>query len=653
MARCHVNSYPDLATPATINPPPHTTPSNARKRPWNESRWKKRVAKRERNLGHEYTSVNTGKENAARGVGPPCNCSINCFDLVGHANIESIFRDFWASGSWNTQTAYIQKQTTTVAVKRRRTNNVENQKGCTRYYHVTVDDTDITVCKTAFANIHGISRQRLDRAQKNKTSSGVLIPDRRGTTGSHGKILAERREKAINHIQSFPTITSHYSRKSSPNARYLHTDVVTKRQMYDLYKVWLEENHPREVPCSWHYYDDILKSHFPHLKLYKPRQDTCKTCDIYNVRSKDPTLTREEKTANERKHSLHLEKAETGYNLPNTLLISNNSNTVMILCMDLQQALPTPKVSTGISFYKRKMWTYNFNIHDYRRGKAHLFVWDEVTAKRGANEICSCINKFINTFVPPEVEKLFIFSDNCSGQNKNFILLMFYLSLIHTERFKEITHIYFIPGHTYMAADRDFAMIEKNMMRHSYIFTPDEHIEIIKNTKKTGENPFEVVKMQQEDFKDYNSLKQYVTRRNPTHVRFIDACYFRVSHTNKSGYLCDNTYTTLREGGGEQVRVGKGSDPRADETLNLSQYNVPRKYERLIPLSKPKLNDLKVLVGDLVPPYIRRRYWDAILEMAPEQNGRHGADDSEADGLDFRPDTDCEFESERCFYDYE
>lgn len=71
-----------------------------------------------------------------------------------------------------------------------------------------------------------------------------------------------------------------------------------------------------------------------------------------------------------------------------------------------------------------------------------MFVWDEVTAKRDANEICNCI-KFINTVVPPEVDKLFLFSDNYSGQNKNFTLLIFYLSLIHIEIFKEITT--FIP----------------------------------------------------------------------------------------------------------------------------------------------------------------------------------------------------------------
>ncbi|MPD06222.1 hypothetical protein E2C01_102019 [Portunus trituberculatus] len=59
-----------------------------------------------------------------------------------------------------------------------------------------------------------------------------------------------------------------------------------------------------------------------------------------------------------------------------------------------------------------------------------------------------------------------------------------------------------------------------------------------------------------------------------------------VSHTNKACYLFDNTYTSLREGCGEHE----------------------------------KLDDLKVLVGDLVPPYIRRTYWDSILEMTAEPN---------------------------------
>lgn len=642
-------------------PPEFASPSGARKRPRDERKWKKNVAKHNRNLGLHYTSAYTGKEVSARNVGPPCGCSMKCFDIVGQDNINLIFNDFWKSGKWEVQTAYIQKHTTTNAVKRRRCKDPEKQRSCTRAYHVSINNIQINVCKTAFAHIHGISKPRVDRALNSRTASDVLIPDQRGRSGTHGKVADERTAKIKEHINGFPTLTNHYSRKSSPDVRYLDTEVYSRRQMHDLYKEWLDNKYPAEVPCTWHYYDDVMKAHFPHLKLYKPRQDTCKTCDMYAIKVKDPAITADNRKTIDIRHALHLAKAEQGYRLPKKLA-GDTPDTTMVVCMDLQQALPTPKVSTGIAFYLRKMWTYNFNVHDYKTGKGHMFVWDEVTAKRGAVEICSCLNKFVDTFVPPEVTDLYIFSDNCSGQNKNLTLLLFYLTMIHSGRFKNIHHIYFRAGHTYMAADRDFALIEKNMRKMNYVFTPDEHLEIIKNTRRArgdnnNSNPFEVVRMNQADFLDYDCLKKVCTRRNPNNTRFIDACYFTLSHTKPSGYSCDSNYATLDLGSGEHVRLARGLGVRADKAFNLGRCDIPQKYTELIPLAKPKLQDLKVLVNELVPPFIRRRYWDKILGQTtadPEANP-----DSDAEALD-DPDPnpwDINHEDEdlgdRGFFDYE
>ena len=128
----------------------------------------------------------------------------------------------------------------------------------------------------------------------------------------------------------------------------------------------------------------------------------------------------------------------------------------MVICLDLQQALPTPRLSSNKVFYKRKLWTYNFGIHDYKTGRGFMFVWDEVTANRGAAEIASCLYKFVTTFVPPTTKRLCIFSDNCPGQNKNYILILFYLFLVHKRLLEEVYHIFFQTGHTYMAADGHF-----------------------------------------------------------------------------------------------------------------------------------------------------------------------------------------------------
>ena len=297
------------------------SPSQARKRASNPQMWKKKQAKQLRNAGQEYTSVVTKQTVAAKKIGAACGCTSKCFEKVGMDNIKLIFNDFYASGCWDMQTCYIQNQTITTGVKRRRTDNEEKMKSCTRSYYVKQPGVinNIKVCKKAFASIHGISVARIDRAHANKTASNIPIKDRRGKYGSHNKVSQERAAKVIQLIKSFLTLTSHYSRKTLPTARYLDTEIRARSQMYDLYKEWLEEEFWDEVPVTWHYYDDTLKSQFPYLKLYKPRKDTCKLCDIYNIKSADTTLSETYKTELENTHNHHILKAEKGYELPKKL----------------------------------------------------------------------------------------------------------------------------------------------------------------------------------------------------------------------------------------------------------------------------------------------------------------------------------------------
>ena len=103
--------------------PLFASPSGVRKRSRNEAEWEKNVAKRRRNLGLAYTSHTTKKAVSGRTIGQACKCSKKCFDIVGYENIQQLFKDFWDTGDWDMQTAYLQKQTSISAVKRRRTNN--------------------------------------------------------------------------------------------------------------------------------------------------------------------------------------------------------------------------------------------------------------------------------------------------------------------------------------------------------------------------------------------------------------------------------------------------------------------------------------------------------------------------------------------------
>ena len=46
-------------------------------------------------------------------------------------------------------------------------------------------------------------------------------------------------------------------------------------------------------------------------------------------------------------------------------------------------------------------------------------------AKRGSNEVASCLFHFFNNFLPEEVETLFLYSDGCGGQNNHYSLSLF------------------------------------------------------------------------------------------------------------------------------------------------------------------------------------------------------------------------------------
>lgn len=208
-----------------------------------------------------------------------------------------------------------------------------------------------------------------------------------------------------------------------------------------------------------------------------PTSDTCNKCDKMNneldglVTGQDDEKIREIKEVK----VMHLARASAGQKLLKEY-IGDKDNNLACICIDLQQALPTPKLSTGLQFYKQKLWTYNLGVHNVKTHKGCMFVWTENIAKRGSSEIASCLDYYIQHNIEPNIKKLVIFSDNCAGQNKNRNIVLSCLRNIHSGRFDFIKHYFLIPGHSYLPCDRDFGNIEQKI-RHIPVYTPDHYIE--------------------------------------------------------------------------------------------------------------------------------------------------------------------------------
>ena len=70
---------------------------------------------------------------------------------------------------------------------------------------------------------------------------------------------------------------------------------------------------------------------------------------------------------------------------------------VVSFSFDLVKAFGIPKLTTSVA-YKRNLHIYNFGCQEFSKNISHMFVWPETEGSRGAQEISSCLIKYIKTY---------------------------------------------------------------------------------------------------------------------------------------------------------------------------------------------------------------------------------------------------------------
>lgn len=106
---------------------------------------------------------------------------------------------------------------------------------------------------------------------------------------------------------------------------------------------------------------------------------------------------------------------------------------------DLQKVLTTPCTQVSSLYYMSKLSVWNFTIFDLGTKEGLCHVWNETTGCRGANEIASCLGKFIEDKASKGITEFVFYSDNCGGQNRNKIVFSMYIHKCRTLDVK-ITH---------------------------------------------------------------------------------------------------------------------------------------------------------------------------------------------------------------------
>lgn len=412
-------------------------------------------------------------------------------------------------GNFSIQNAYLCGLVKRMTVAQRRSRNgSRGMKGCTNKFYLNIDNESILVCKQYFLKTFQISDGRLTRALK-KDAQGCPSEEKRGKAISKNKTSDEILTHVKNHILSFPSYTSHYTRKHNPNRRYLdpHLNI---RKMYHMFLNECVSNNCAPVKES--IYRRVFSNE--NLHFHVPLKDTCRICDSLKLKI-DASDLEEERVKLKNEHELHLRKADKARDSMKTdsLLAKdeNIKNYYYVFSFDLQKALPFPVLNVSVAYYKRNLYCYNLGVHDLPNNKAHMYVWDETIASRGSQEIASCLALHIEKEAATS-SHIIAYSDTCTGQNRNIQLALTWMKLVMSDdnNIATIDHKFLVSGHSYMQNDSDFGNIE-SAAKNALKYVPSDWYSIIENARRS--NKFIVHRMNRENFKTTIQLEKSVCRR--------------------------------------------------------------------------------------------------------------------------------------------
>ena len=189
--------------------PSITTPEKSRnkRKKFNQKELRKKL----KLAGKEYV---TSKGKKVQSVEPvkwvTCRCKKRCGENLDLNERNTLYDNYWSLDSDSQKKQYILGCVR--KVPRQREGSRKNFVW--RYSFENSLQEEVEVCKAVFENTLQIKRKRI-RYTLNNSGQGFAKPDQRGMNTPKHKLSIERKAGVIAHIRSFPTVPSHYSRKTS------------------------------------------------------------------------------------------------------------------------------------------------------------------------------------------------------------------------------------------------------------------------------------------------------------------------------------------------------------------------------------------------------------------------------------------------------
>lgn len=233
-----------------------------------------------------------------------------------------------------------------------------------------------------------------------------------------------------------------------------------------------------------------------------------------------------------------------------------------------------------------------------------MLHWTEAEAHRGANDIATCVVKFLEEVDQKgEYESVILYSDTCGGQNRNRILITAIPSfLAQSTNIRRVEQKFLESGHSQMECDSMHSAIERCFERRE-IYLPSDYIQCMKLARKA--NPYKVTEICHGDISDFGALNTAVMSQNAFNGIIK---YHHIVYEKSDG---DPTVSMAEEIGGERRQISyRKRGGRTSLTNRRMCYNAAPGID------SDKKKDLLSLVELMTNKSMARLYYNSLSAQA-------------------------------------
>ncbi|XP_070184874.1 uncharacterized protein [Littorina saxatilis] len=513
-------------------------------------------------------------------------CSLQCNLKISTEQQRDIFEAFYGLKDYKRQKDFVCShvaQQCTVTILDQKTNKpLEKKRAVSRKFFLTAGGEKAQVCKRFFLATLDVGHAYVQHALDNAKDGFFHGDDRRGKHQPSNKTAQSDSERVKKHICSFPSMESHYCRKNS-NRKFLDSTLNVNR----MYRLYTDECTEKDIqPVSSSMYRTIFNTEF-NLSFHKPKKDQCLLCSSYLEAKRTNTLTDKLKSDYEEHQA---RKIEARKEKEKDKQLAQEDSTIETVTFDLESVLSTPCNQVSQTHYKRKLAFYNLTVFSLASKEGKCFTWDETQGKKGSCEIGTCLLSHM-TSLSPQVKHVVLYSDTCTGQNRNqYVAAALPQHVQDSDTLQIIDQKYLESGHTQMECDTMHSTIEA-AKKNVKVSIPDQWNTVIECARP--KQPYTIQEIHHTDVLDLKHLAATNLRNTKTDVSGHRINWLKIKWLRYLKGDADTIFFKYRmtDPAFKMLKI-RGASRRGRQTVCTRVSDIPRRYDTRLPVSAAKKSDL-------------------------------------------------------------